>query len=105
VSSDCVIVTTTAGSEAAARELAEGAVAARLGACAQIVPVTSVYRWEGTVHTDAEWRVEVKTAAGRVEALTAHLRERHPYDLPEIVVTPVVGGSDEYLAWVTAETR
>jgi periplasmic divalent cation tolerance protein len=105
VAGDQVIVTTTAGSEAVARELAGGVVAARLGACAQIVPVTSVYRWDGTVHTEPEWRVEIKTAADRAGALTAHLRERHPYDLPEIVVTPIAGGSAEYLAWVNAETR
>lgn len=100
-----VIVTTTAGSEAVARELAEGVIAARLGACAQIVPIVSVYRWDGEVRTDPEWRIEVKTAADRVDTLTAHLRDRHPYDVPEIVVVAVVGGSDEYLAWVTAETR
>lgn len=104
MSSGQVIVTTTAGDEAAARELAAGVVAARLGACAQLVPVTSVYRWEGEVRTEPEWRVEVKTAAARAEALTAHLRGVHPYDLPEIVVTPIVGGSDDYLAWVDAET-
>lgn len=102
---DSVIVTTTAGSEAAARELAQDVVAARLGACAQVVPVTSVYRWEGAVHIDPEWRVEIKTSADRAGALTAHLRERHPYDVPEIVVTPIVGGSAEYLAWVDAETH
>ncbi|PZF83046.1 divalent-cation tolerance protein CutA [Jiangella anatolica] len=99
-----VIVTTTAGSEAVARELAAGVVAARLGACAQLVPITSVYRWEGEVRTDAEWRVEIKTAADRVEALTAHLSAVHPYDLPEIVVTPIVGGSADYLTWVDAES-
>ncbi|TDD69528.1 divalent-cation tolerance protein CutA [Jiangella aurantiaca] len=104
MSSDHVIVTTTAGSEAAAHELAAGVVAARLGACAQIVPIASVYRWEGAVRTEPEWRVEVKTTATRAEALTAHLREVHSYDLPEIVVTPIAGGSDAYLAWLSAET-
>lgn len=102
--SDHVIVTTTAGSEAAARELAAGVVAARLGACAQIVPITSVYRWEGAVRTESEWRVEVKTTAARSGEVAAHLRDVHPYDLPEIVVTPIVGGSDAYLAWVSAES-
>lgn len=105
MSGNCVIVTTATGSEAVARELADGVVAARLGACAQIVPVASVYRWEGALHADPEWRIEIKTAADRADALTAHLRERHSYDLPEIVVTPIVGGSDPYLAWVIAETR
>jgi periplasmic divalent cation tolerance protein len=101
-----VIVTSTTDSEAAARELAAAAVEARLGACAQVVgPVTSVYRWEGEVRTDQEWRVEIKTTAGRVPELTELLGQLHTYDLPEIIATPVEGGSAGYLAWLTAETR
>ncbi|RSM41252.1 divalent-cation tolerance protein CutA [Amycolatopsis balhimycina DSM 5908] len=101
-----VIVTSTTDSESAARELAVKVIEARLGACAQIVgPVTSVYRWEGAVQTGREWRVEIKTTADRVPALTESLRQLHGYDLPEIIATPIEGGSGEYLAWVTTETR
>jgi len=101
-----VIVTTTTDSEQAARDLAAATVEARLGACAQIVgPITSVYRWEGEVQTDTEWRVEVKTAADRVEALVGLLKERHGYDVPEIIATPIEGGNAEYLAWLVSETR
>lgn len=101
-----VIVATTTDSEDRARELAAGAVDAKLGACAQIVgPITSVYRWEGAVQTDPEWRVEIKTAADRVGALTEHLKKAHTYDVPEIVATPIEGGSAEYLAWVVEETH
>ncbi|MGW4062945.1 divalent-cation tolerance protein CutA [Amycolatopsis sp. NPDC004747] len=100
-----VIVTSTTYSEAAARELATQAVDARLGACAQIVgPITSVYRWGGAVQTDQEWRVEIKTTAERVPALTERLRQLHSYELPEVVATPITGGSAEYLAWLTTET-
>ncbi|MFG1646867.1 divalent-cation tolerance protein CutA [Amycolatopsis sp. NPDC049252] len=101
-----VIVTSTTDSEAAARELAAQAVEGRLGACAQVVgPVTSVYRWEGKVQTDQEWRVEIKTTADRVAALTERIGQLHGYDLPEVIATPIEGGSAEYLAWLTAETR
>lgn len=101
-----VIVATTTDSEEKARELASGAIGGKLGACAQIVgPITSVYRWEGAVQTDPEWRVEIKTAADRVAALTEHLKAAHTYDVPEIVATPIEGGSAEYLAWVVDETR
>ncbi|MEV1292420.1 divalent-cation tolerance protein CutA [Pseudonocardia sp. NPDC049635] len=101
----CTVVTTT-DSEAAARDLAAGAVAARLGACAQVAgPVTSVFRWDGAVQTETEWRVEIKTADDRVDALTHHLRQRHTYDVPEIIATPVTGGDADYLSWVLAETR
>ncbi|ALE72061.1 divalent cation transporter [Pseudonocardia sp. EC080610-09] len=104
--SEHVVVLTTTDSEAAARELAAGAVEARLGACAQVLgPVTSVFRWDGAVQTEAEWRVEIKTAGDRVDALIAHLVERHTYDEPEIIAMPVTGGSTGYLSWVVGETR
>jgi periplasmic divalent cation tolerance protein len=101
-----VIVTTTTDSEEAARDLAAQVVAAKLGACAQIVgPITSVYRWEGEVRTDPEWRVEIKTAADRVPPLVSLLKSVHSYDVPEIIATPIEGGSADYLAWLVSETR
>lgn len=100
------VVLTTTDSEQAARALADGVIAAGLGACAQIVgPITSVYRWEGEVRADPEWRVEVKTAGDRVDAVVAHLRAGHGYDVPEVIVTPITGGSAEYLSWLRSETR
>lgn len=106
MSADHVTVSSTIDSEDAARRLADGVISAHLGACAQIVgPITSVYWWESEVHADQEWRVEVKTAADRVAALTEYLKAQHSYDVPEIIVTPIVGGSAEYLSWLIAETR
>ncbi|MBB4687070.1 divalent-cation tolerance protein CutA [Amycolatopsis jiangsuensis] len=106
MSADHVVVITTVDSEAAARTLAASAVEARLAACAQIVgPITSVFRWAGEVQTATEWRIECKTAADRSGALEEFLNVRHTYDVPEVVVTPIVGGSPRYLAWLVEETR
>jgi periplasmic divalent cation tolerance protein len=106
MSSDHVIVSSTTDSEEAARNLANGAIGANLGACAHIVgPITSVFRWEGQVQTEQEWRVEVKTATDRAAALTEFIKEHHSYDVPEIIATPITGGSAEYLSWLVAETR
>lgn len=103
---DHAVVTSTTDSENAARALAAGVIEAKLGACAQIVgPITSVYRWEGDVRTDQEWRVEIKTATDQVAALIEHIKANHSYDVPEIVVTPITGGSTEYLSWLVDETR
>jgi periplasmic divalent cation tolerance protein len=106
MSSEHVIVTSTTDSEDAARALAAGVIAAKLGACAQIVgPITSVYRWAGEVQTEPEWRVEIKTATDRVVALAEHIKAHHSYDVPEIIATPITGGSAEYLSWLVDETR
>lgn len=101
-----VIVASTTGSEDAARTLATGVIEARLGACAQILgPITSVYRWEGEVQTEQEWRVEIKTTTDRVAELTEYVKANHSYDVPEIIATPITSGSAEYLSWLVDETR
>jgi len=106
MSSEPVIVVSTTDNEEAARALAAGVIDAKLGACAQVVgPITSVYRWEGKVQTEQEWRVEIKTAADRVPALTAHIKANHSYDVPEVIATPITGGSPEYLSWLLDQTR
>ncbi|MFK8911538.1 divalent-cation tolerance protein CutA [Streptomyces sp. YS-3] len=102
---ECLTILTTTDSRPTADALARGAVEARLAACAQITgPVTSVYRWRGAVETAEEWRVEFKTAAARYPDLERHLLAAHPYETPEIIATPVVRGSADYLAWLAAET-
>ncbi|MFD6419355.1 divalent-cation tolerance protein CutA [Streptomyces sp. NPDC060194] len=98
-------VLTTTDSPAAAETLARGAVDGRLAACAQIGgPVTSVYRWEGAVTTEREWQVLLKTTRARYPALEAWLLTEHPYDVPEIIATPVVAAGALYAAWVAEET-
>lgn len=105
MSNHCMIVTTTDSAEAA-EQLSRGIVEARLGACAQIVgPIRSVYRWDGAVQTEQEWQIWVKTTATQLDALTAHIQANHSYDVPEIVATPIIGGSVAYLKWVTDETQ
>lgn len=97
-------VTSTVDSEAAAQQLAAGAVQARLAACAQVSgPIHSVFRWEGEVRTEREWRVEFKTAADRTAALVEHLQAAHSYDVPEIVVAEA-RSSAAYGGWVADET-
>lgn len=103
--SHCAVITTTDSAEAA-EELGRGIVDARLGACVQIVgPIRSLYRWEGSVQNDEEWQCWVKTSADRLDALTEHIKKNHSYDVPEVVVLPIIGGSMDYLSWVTDETR
>ncbi|HEY3263267.1 MAG TPA: divalent-cation tolerance protein CutA [Pseudonocardiaceae bacterium] len=101
---DCVQVLTTVDSEEAAERLARGMVDGRLAACVQVVgPICSVYRWQGVVQAEQEWQCLAKTTAERLDELVEHLGRHHPYDLPEIIATPIVGGSQDYLRWVSEQ--
>ena len=80
-----------------AREL----VGSGLAACVSILPgVTSVYTWEGAAQTDTEPQLIIKTTAEAADALFDLIRSRHPYDVPEFIVLPIIDGSEDYLHWV-----
>jgi periplasmic divalent cation tolerance protein len=100
VDTGVVIITTTFPAEDIAQELARDIIESKLAACVHILPVTSFYRWEGRLNEDAEYLLVAKTAAVTADALVAFLKSRHPYDLPELLVTPVIGGDTGYLEWV-----
>jgi periplasmic divalent cation tolerance protein len=102
---DCVLVWTTLDANANATAFAETLVSERLAACVTVqAPMDSVYRWKGSVEHDRERQIAIKTTADRVSALAARIRELHPYEVPEFLVTPVVTGSDDYLAWLREST-
>jgi periplasmic divalent cation tolerance protein len=99
-------VQTTTDSRAEAIELGHAAVAARLAACAQVTgPISSTYWWEGTIERSEEWLILLKLPADRFDELAEFLAERHSYDEPEIIATPIVAGTTAYLSWVEDETR
>jgi periplasmic divalent cation tolerance protein len=78
---------------------------ARLAACVQTIgPVESRYWWQGAQQTATEWVCVAKSRTALVDDITAAVRAVHSYEVPEVVATPIVGGSADYLAWVEAET-
>ena len=102
---DCVLVWTTLAADADAAAFAETLVAERLAACVAVqAPMDSFYRWNGRVERGRERQIVIKTTAGRLPALGARVRALHPYQVPEWIVTPVVEGSDGYLAWIREST-
>ncbi len=95
-----VVLVTAPETEQAAR-MARVLVEERLAACVNVVPaVRSIYRWENEVQDDGEVLLVIKTGADRSQALAARVEEIHPYDVPEVLVLPVQGGSRPYLEWV-----
>ena len=99
-----VLISTCSGMDQG-RQLARELVTDGLAACVNLVPaVGSVYRWEGQIQEDQETLMVIKTAERRAGEVTAWLQEHHPYEVPEVVALPVVGGSDRYLRWVTDAT-
>lgn len=84
-----------------AQDLARRLVEERVAACVNVLDrVQSFYFWEGKLQNDAESLLLIKTAPGRLEALTAAILRAHPYQVPEVIALEVAGGNPRYLEWV-----
>ena len=89
-----------------AESLARILVERNLAACVNVLPpCRSVYRWKQAVEAADETPVLIKTTEARYAALEAAIRERHPYELPDVIALPVTAGLPDYLTWVAAQTR
>jgi periplasmic divalent cation tolerance protein len=97
------VVLSTVGTEGEASRIALALVERRLAACVNVVPgVSSTYRWQGAVRTDAEWLLVVKTRRDRFDEVRAAIRELHSYELPEVVMLDIADGDAAYLEWIDA---
>jgi len=102
---DLVVILTTMPDDARADELARTLIDERLAACVNVHgPMTSTYRWKGTVERDPERQLVIKSTRARLPALEQRIRQLHPYELPEFIVIGPEGGSETYARWVTEET-
>jgi periplasmic divalent cation tolerance protein len=96
-----VQVTTTTGKRNDAEQIAAELVSRRLAGCVQVSgPIVSTFRWQGKVETGEEWMCVIKTSRDKVADIKRAFDEIHPYDVPEIIATPIVEGSEAYLEWL-----
>lgn len=101
---DAAIIVTTAPDAPTATALAQLLTTTRLAACVQIAPVASVYRWRGAIETADEVVLTIKTRAALFEAVSVAIKAAHPYETPEIVMTPVNAIDPNYHEWLLSET-
>jgi periplasmic divalent cation tolerance protein len=91
----------TCPDRAVANRIADALVRERLAACVNQIPgLTSVFEWEGKIEHDSEVLLLIKTPESRFDSLAERLRALHPYELPELIATPITRGLPEYLKWV-----
>ena len=106
IQTECVIVCTTLPVDADSRGFGRALVEERLAACVSSQPgACSTYRWRDGVEQADEQQVAIKTTRDRLDALEQRINQLHPYDVPELIVLPVVGGSQVYLDWVREATK
>ena len=97
-----VVALTTCPTEKS-ENLALSLVDERVCACVNIIPkVTSIYHWKDKLVTDEESILVIKTEETQKELLWKSIKEKHPYEVPEFVILPIVWGSQDYLNWISS---
>ena len=105
MTADLIVILCTTPDEGTAEKLARGLVEERLAACVNAISgVKSFYRWQGTIETDDEIQLIIKTQRTRFDDVAAWIKANHPYDVPEIIALPADRVSEGYLEWAKGET-
>lgn len=101
-----IVVMTNVPDDAVAMEMARQLVEQKLAACVnRLSGVRSIYRWQGVIEEADEVTLLIKTTQKCYDELEAEIKALHPYQVPEIIVLPIVGGSQPYLDWIVQETK
>ncbi len=101
---EALIVLVTVGERSEADNIAQTLVGEKLAACVGIVPIESIYLWEGEWENQVEFQLLIKTVKSRYPQVEAKILELHSYEIPEILALPVVAASERYLNWVVQQT-
>ena len=100
-----VVVFVTSSSNDEAERIAGVLVSRRNAACVNIVPhVRSKFWWQGKIDSEDEALLIVKTRAELLGDVIGLVRANHSYEVPEVIAMPIVGGNEDYLAWIDKET-
>jgi periplasmic divalent cation tolerance protein len=100
-----IVVMITAPSSAVGESVANALLEKRLIACANILsPILSLYTWEGKFNRDNEVMLVCKTRAALLDQIIPAVQAIHPYQVPEIIALPLLGGSKDYLDWIEEAT-
>ncbi|HMR25226.1 MAG TPA: divalent-cation tolerance protein CutA [Oligoflexia bacterium] len=84
-----------------AKKVAQVCIEQNICACAQIQsPMTSLYKWDGTIEESQEYLVYFKTLSHLEKKLYECIKQHHTYDCPEIISINLSHVDANYQQWM-----
>lgn len=99
------LVYITIKSEKEAIKIGRVLVKEKLGACVNIFPIKSIYRWKGKVEESEESGMIVKTKESLIDEVIKKVKELHSYEVPCIISLDIEKGNSDFLEWIGKETK
>lgn len=92
--------------KATAERIAAALLDAQLIACANVYPpMSSHYVWEGSLRSETEVPLILKTRTSLWTEVEASVLELHPYDVPPLIGDVMDFATADFAAWVIAVTK
>jgi periplasmic divalent cation tolerance protein len=102
---ELVLIITNFPDKKGAVKLAEALIDQHLAACVNFLnPCISIYRWQDKIESVEEVPVWIKTQRQHYKRVEQLIKMMHPYELPEVIMVPIMNGLPAYLQWVADET-
>ena len=97
---DKIIVLVTGKNSRECKRIARHLLEKHLIACANLMPVNSLYHWKGKIADEKECLMVLKSSRELFPALRLEVEKLHSYSVPEIIALPIVEGAEKYLKWI-----
>jgi periplasmic divalent cation tolerance protein len=95
-----IVVMVSCVSEEEAQKIAGLLVEAHLAACVNIMPVQSIYEWQGKLEDQKEWLMFIKSEKSLFNDIKTMVSANHSYEIPEIVALDISMASENYGDWI-----
>jgi len=96
-----IIILTSVPSKEVGQSIGLSLIEKNLAACVNILPDgVSIYKWEDTLHNEKEHQLLIKTIKNKELEIYNHIKDNHPYKVPEILTISLDNGEEAYLKWI-----
>jgi periplasmic divalent cation tolerance protein len=96
-----LLVYINARTRESALDIGRSLVAAKLAAAVNVMPVESIYRWDGKIHDgEREWTITAKSTRPCFAALVDLVKSMHPNVVPAIQGVEVTEVAPDYAQWI-----
>ena len=101
-----IVIFITVGERKEAKHIAEALVKGGYAACVNIIDnVTSIFKWQGKIEKAEEHLLVIKSLESRLDDIIRIVKQLHSHAVPEIIAFEVIGGSKDYLEWITSSVE